>query len=472
MNALSHRLLLIEPPFYRLFDPDYSLCRFPLGLAYLAATAGETGWEAKAYNADFTGPGRPFSVRHLAGAGHRRYLAQLTDPQAAVWREVERVIAEQAPAVVGLSLKAANLASGRRVAAIVKRLSPKTLVLAGGPHPSAAPEQVLADPNFDLCVLGEGEQTLVDLLRGLEKGDDLGAVPGVAARRGAGVVRSARRPLLTDLDRLPNLGQWTARVLIDHDRYPTRALGHVMATRGCPQLCTYCGSHQLWGRRPRFRSPERVTAELAQLRAAGVERIHFDDDTFGVTSDYLRRLCSALEKDLPGLAFSCETHVRLIDQANLEFMRRAGCHTIQLGVESGSDRILEQVRKGFTRAQALAACRLVKSHGLRLEVFLMAGFPQETEASLRQTVDLAQALDCDKIIFSRFTPHPGTEAHRQCLNRGLVAPDQDFSLHHHQSPCNQYSPDIAPARFEELCSELAELADRRRELSLAEPGLT
>ena len=463
MSPRSRRLLLIEPPFYRLFDENYSLCRYPLALAYLAAVATtEAGWQARTYNADFAGGGRPFSVRHLSGAGHRRYLACLADPDAEIWREVETVLREQAPSVVGISLKSACLASGRRVAGIAKRLDSDTLVVAGGPHPTVAPEQVLADPNFDLCVIGEGEQTLVELLRCLDAGGRAVEVPGVAARVKGAVERAAPRPLLADLDPLPRPMEWVPRTLLNHDHYPAKALGRLMATRGCPQLCTYCASNRLWGRRPRFRSPGQVVAELQQLRAAGVERVHFEDDTFGVTPDYLQRLCAAIAQGLPGLGWSCETHVRLINEANLASMQRAGCHTIQMGIESGSDRILRAVRKGFTIARALEACRLVKRHGMRLEVFIMAGFPQETEESLRETMAVVRDLDCDKVIYSLFTPHPGTEAHQLCLSLGLVRPDQDFSLNHHQSPRNHFSPAIAPARFRELASEMEDLVERRR----------
>ncbi|MFH1057517.1 MAG: radical SAM protein [Pseudomonadota bacterium] len=467
MKPRDRRLLLIEPPFYRLFDPAYSLCRYPLGLAYLAAAATAAGWQARAYNADFAGPGLPFSVRHLAGEGHQRYLACLADPIAAIWSEVEAVLRREAPAVVGLSLKSTCLASGRLVAALAKRLDPGVLVVAGGPHPSARPEQVLADPNFDLCVIGEGEQTLTDLLTCLDAGGEAAAVPGVAARVAGKIVRAAPRPLLADLDRLPDPIPGMAQTLIDYDCYPAKALGHLMATRGCPQRCTYCGSHSLWGRRPRFRSPERVVDQLSALRAAGVERVHFDDDTFGVTPAYLRRLCAAMARDLPGLGFSCETHVRLIDPANLDSLQQAGCHTIQLGVESGSDAILQAVRKGFSVAQAREACRLVKRQGLRLEVFIMAGFSQETEASLRETMALVADLDCDKVIYSLFTPHPGSEAHDLCRSLGLIAPDQDFSLHHHQSPQNYYAPAIAPERFRDLAAEMEALVDKRRQRASA-----
>ncbi len=456
----SRRVLLIEPPFYRLFDEHYSLCRYPLSLAYLAASvAAHTDWQVRCYNSDFAGVGLPFSVRHLSGAGHRRYLACLADPGASIWREVEGVLREQAPAVVGISLKSATLAAGRMLARIAKRLNPDCLVLAGGPHPTAAPQQVLAGDDFDLCVVGEGEHTLVELLRRLQKGEDVSGVPGVAAK-GRPITP---RQLAADLDELPRPGDWARTVLLDHERYPAKALGHLMATRGCPQRCTYCGSHNIWGRRPRYRSPGHVVSELLAMQAAVTERVHFDDDTFGIEPGYLRGLCRAIADSCPGLGWSCETHVRLITEPNLESMQRAGCQTIQLGIESGSERILRSVRKGFGVADAREACRMVKRRGMRLEVFIMAGFPQETEETLRETKALVQELECDKVIFSLFTPHPGTADHRICLERGLLPPGYDFSLHHHQSPGNYFSPGVAPALFRELVDELEQLVQTQRD---------
>jgi anaerobic magnesium-protoporphyrin IX monomethyl ester cyclase len=464
VTALPRRLLLIEPPFYRLFDEGYSLCRYPLSLAYLAAAAATgTDWKVKCYNADFAGEGRPFSVRHLSGKGHQRYMTCLADPRASIWQEAEEVLREQAPGVVGLSLKSASLASGRIVARIAKRLDPKCLVVAGGPHPTVAPDQILADGNFDLCVLGEGERTLVELLCRLAEGQDVRDVPGVAARGR----RAAPRELMANLDDLPRPGDWAPVALLDHGRYPAKALGHLMATRGCPQQCTYCASHTLWSRRPRFRSPADVVAELRGFQAQGIDRVHFDDDTFGIKPAYLREVCQAMVQGCPGLGWSCETHARLISEVNLASMKRAGCHTIQLGIESGSERILKAVRKGFSIGQALEACRLIKRRGLRLEVFIMAGFPQETEESLRETMNLVRELDCDKVIFSLFTPHPGTADHKLCLSQGLLPPDYDFSQHHHQSPGNYFSPDIGPARFRELVTELEDLVQARRDQAQA-----
>lgn len=470
MKIRPRRLLLMEPPFYRLFHAGYSLCRYPLSLGYLAAAAASgTDWEVRCYNADFAGEGKPFSVTYLSGPGHQRYLACLADPTAGIWREVEDVLRDQAPQVLGLSLKSAGLAAGKIVARMAKRLNPEVLVVAGGPHPTTAPGQILADENFDLCVLGEGEDTLVELLRTLDKGGDIGRVPGVAARRGGGIQMAAPRGLLDDLDRLPQPGDWISRVLLDHQRYPAKALGHIMATRGCPQLCTYCGSHLLWGRRPRYRSARAVALELRNLQAAGIDQVHFDDDTFGVESGYLQRLCHAMTQDRPGPSWSCETHVRLINEANLDSMKRAGCRTIQLGIESGSDRILKAVRKGFTIERALGACRLIKSRGLRLEVFIMAGFPQETEETFGETMSVVRDIECDKVIFSLFTPYPGTEAHRLCGSLGLLSPGHDSGAHHHQSPENYYSPAIAPERFRDLVMEMEELVQQRRDAAAPRP---
>jgi radical SAM superfamily enzyme YgiQ (UPF0313 family) len=138
-------------------------------------------------------------------------------------------------------------------------------------------------------------------------------------------------------------------------------------------------------------------------------------------------------------------------------MARAGFTTVQLGLESGDDAMLRRIGKGFTVKQAVEAARLVKSAGLRLEAFIMAGFPDETEGSLGATRRLMETLDADKLIYSIFTPYPGTPLFEECRRLGLIGRGYDYSLHSHQSPENGFCPKIGKERFRSLASELESL---------------
>ena len=118
----------------------------------------------------------------------------------------------------------------------------------------------------------------------------------------------------------------------------------------------------------------------------GLRSVRFDDDTFGVNRAYIADLCGALSKHCPGLKWSCELHVKLVDDETVSLMKSAGCYLVEVGIESGNNKILAAMRKNITIEEALAACRLVKKHGLQLLAFFMVGFPQETEDTLRDTM--------------------------------------------------------------------------------------
>jgi radical SAM superfamily enzyme YgiQ (UPF0313 family) len=449
------KLLLIEPPFYRLFKDTYALVKYPLSLGYLAAAVKtKTRWEVRVYNADFAPTSDPFEVTYFKDRGFRQYLNSLHDISGNIWREIREVVSSFEPTVVGISAKSANFASAVQVAHIVKAVSPRIRVVVGGPHPTTVREAVLDAASIDMAVMGEGEETLVELLSAIETGKEIGGVRGLIYRDGAQPVATPSRPFMTDLDSLPFPHAFAREVLQDFADYPPRAFSGIFSTRGCPFNCLFCGSKNIWGRKTRFRSPENVAAEMLRLREMGVEHIHFEDDTFGVTPAYLRAICEAIRRQCPGISWSCELHVRLVSEENIALMKAAGCRMIQLGFESGNDEILKTIRKGFTVSEALRACRIIDHQGVQLQTFFMGGFPQETGESLTDTLRVIESLSCHKVIYSIFTPYPGTEAFDLCLKMGLIPDGYDPSLYNHQSPRNLFCQALSAESFLEISSRI------------------
>lgn len=459
----SRRILLIEPPFYRLFKNTYSLDRLPLGLAYLAGVAvRDAGWHVRVWNADFQSSSEPWRLSYLAGDGFRRYRERLDNPEDSIWRQARVVLESYGPGVVGISAKSQTFASAARLAEVAKRVLPRATVLVGGPHPSMVREKVLQCPHIDAACFGEGEGTLRDVLAALDAGRPLAGIAGLIWRDDAGqAVVGPDRPLIEDLDALPYPHDHAADVLQDHREYPPSAFGYVFSARGCPYDCLFCGSRNVWSRRVRFRSPDDVVEEVRSLAAQGLLLVHFDDDTFGVRRERVLELARALHEGCPQVRWSCEMHVNLVDADLMAAMRECGCHSIQLGIESGSDEILASVRKSFTLDKALAACRSVRKAGIDLVTFFMVGFPQETEATLAETARAIHACKCDTAVLSIFTPYPGTEAFEQCRQAGLVDEDFDVALYNHHSPVNCFTPYIEPKRFGQLAGKLQRMVDRK-----------
>jgi hypothetical protein len=160
---MKHKILLIEPPFYRLFKDTYSLCRYPLSLGYISVMIRKfTNWNAMVYNADFNtnGIAEEWRMSHFSGPGFYRYLSILNDRTSLIWKEIETVIADYNPDVVGISAKTQNFASAKILANITKTINKKAVVIIGGIHPTLVGSEVLECPDIDICVKGEAEQTI------------------------------------------------------------------------------------------------------------------------------------------------------------------------------------------------------------------------------------------------------------------------------------------------------------------------
>jgi radical SAM superfamily enzyme YgiQ (UPF0313 family) len=465
------RLLLIEPPFRRLYHPEASLNKLPLSLGYLAGAvrSRRPDWEVRIYNADFAPQDVPLDYQYFAGPGYERFRRTLNDPGAPIWKEIENTIARFRPAVVGITTKSQNYLSACLIAKIVKSLDPDIPVVIGGPHPSLAGTEVLREPAIDMAAMGEGEETLVEILEAVQGRRSLSSITGLVYRDGGRAVANPPRPYLGDLDTLAFPITVAQTSLIDYEKYPPEAFKYIFGVRGCPYACTFCGSRYIWGRNVRFRSPQNIVAEMREIQKVGVNYIHFDDDTFGVRKSFIRDLCREIKDRGAGLSWSCEIHVRLVDDETIALMKSAGCRSILLGVESGNNEMLQRIGKNITIDDAFRAARIIKKHGIYLHAFFIVGFPQETQASLDDTIAAITSLPADVVVYSIFTPYFGTELFDWCKQQGIIPEDFNAALHNHQSPENYFCPNIPEDVFKRRIRELEKALDRinsRRKLRM------
>lgn len=460
------RILLIEPPYYRLFKDKYSLERYPLSLGYLAGTIrNKTNWNIMVYNADFFPQSEAVKNSYLASTGFEHYLHNLKNVSGKVWQEIKTTVSEYKPTVVGISSKSQNFVSACIVAKIIKELNKQIIVIVGGPHPSMVGSEVLNYPDIDVCVRGEGEKTIVELLNAIGAQTGYDTIQGILYRKDGQVIENAPRAYMSDLDSLCFPHEHAHEVLKDYDQYPLTAFRSIFAIRGCPYNCFFCGSHKVWSRKARFRSPEHVVREIKGLQKMGLKSVYFEDDTFGINKKYIYDLCNALITHCPELKWGCEIHVKLVDEKTISLMKKAGCYLIIVGIESGNNGILKEMRKNITIDEALSACKIIKKHGIDLAAFFMIGFPQETEATLDDTVKAMRKTKCDLLQYSIFTPYPATEAFQFCKEKGLIGGDYDVSLYNHQSPENCFCMNIAPERFRARASKIEKMVDRKNSLN-------
>ena len=462
MKQEQRRILLIEPPFYRLFRDTYSLERYPLSLGYLGGEIRKnTNWGVMVYNADFQPHAESVRVGYLTGIGFNNYINNLKDLSGKTWKEIELAIAEYRPDVVGISAKSQNFKSALIVAGLAKKFSNQTVVIMGGPHPSLIGSDLLQFPDIDIGVMGEGEITIAELLNAMEAQKELDGIRGIVYRRNGQVIKNPQRELLTNLDSLCFPHEYAPELLKDYNKYPKTAFGKIFAIRGCPYDCFFCGSRNIWSRKVRFRSPENVAKEIRSLQKMGLKFVHFDDDTFGVNAKYINDLCNALMQRCPGLKWSCEIPAQLVNERNISLMKAAGCYSIQMGIESGNNDILSLIRKNITIEEALDACDVINKRGIALQVFFIVGFIQDTEDTLRDTIAAIKMVKCDTITYSIFTPYPGTEAFALCKEKGLIGEDYDVSLYNHQSPVNNFCMNIPLEKFRMMVGMVEREIDKR-----------
>ena len=459
----NKRVMLIEPPFYRLYHDQYCLVKYPLGLGYLSgAVIKNTNWSVQTYNADFNVKKRVFDPEndYVSGEGFKRYLSTLKDYSLPIWKEVENSIKDYNPSVVGISAKTQNFVSASIVAKIAKEINSDIKVIVGGVHPTMNGSKVLDCKDIDFLSIGEGEKTIVEILHALEKNTELNSVKGIVFKDNGKIVNTKSQSYVENLDTLDFPLTNAPKVLRDFDKYPKEAFGYIFASRGCPYACTFCESKSMWTRKVRYRSPENIVAELKQMNEFGIKRANFDDDTFGVSKKNIKSINDLLHQELPNMTYTCETVVQLAKDENVvKDMKRGGCTATFVGIESGNNEILKKIKKTQTTKECIQAMQNLRKHGIESHAFIMVGFPDETEETFKQTMDFIPELKPDGVIFSIFTPYPGSDIYNECEDKGIIKDDFDLVLYNHQSPLNCFTKNISKERFYELRKKAFEFVD-------------
>ncbi len=455
--------MFIEPPFYRLYHDQYCLVKYPLALGYLSgAVIKNTDWSVQTYNADFNVEKKVFDTEneYVSGEGFKRYLSSLKDYSLPIWKEVKNSIENYNPGVIGISAKTQNFVSATIVAKIAKEINPEIKVIVGGVHSTMNGSKVLNCKDIDFLSIGEGENTIVELLRTLEKNKELNSVNGIVFRDNGKIINTKPRSYVENLNSLDFPLTNASKVLKDFDRYPKEAFGYIFASRGCPYACTFCESKSMWTRKVRYRSPENIVAELKQMHEFGINKVNFDDDTFGISKKNVKAINDLMHDELPNMTYTCETVVQLAKDENIvKDMKRGGCTATFVGIESGNNEILKKIKKTQTTDECIQAMKNLRKHGIESHAFIMVGFPDETEETFKQTMDFIPKLKPDNVIFSIFTPYPGSDIYNECKDKGIIKDEFDLTLYNHQSPLNCFTKNISKERFYELKKKAFKFVD-------------
>ncbi len=367
-----------------------------------------------------TGSTPPLGLLYIAAALRERLGAEVRVLDAMLESDPLKALASYlksfGPDIVGISALTAEAFLAHKAAATVKTTAPSLPVIMGGPHPSSDPEIVLSDANVDAAVIGEGEDTMTELVRLIlsegphwKKPDLLISVDGLAFRAEGKTVLSKPRAPIQDLDSLP-LPAWD---LIDYKKFWTgvsmatpgiRPYLTMFTSRGCPYKCIYC--HQLFGKSFRSRSPESVVEETARLMKMGARDIEILDDIANFNPRRFNRMLELmLEQNLhPALSFPNAIRADIMKEESVDLLKRVGTGEISVAIETASARLQKLSGKDLSLEKADHTIGLLADRRIFTRGFFMLGFPTETEEEMIATIRFAHASRLHLALF--FTPNP------------------------------------------------------------------
>jgi radical SAM superfamily enzyme YgiQ (UPF0313 family) len=386
-------LLLVYPPWAVSEERGNSLmnCLPPLGILSIAAFVESRGYRVGVLDV---------------------HAERLVDSEV-----VERVRAAR-PRVVGISVLTNMVVPAHYIARLCKQAVPDCMVICGGAHAEAMPEAMLANSAIDAVVRGDGEEATLEFVEGRRFRDVL----GVSYREtNARVAHNMPRPVRMDLDSYP----MPAYHLVDFSKY-FPAVGtyrnlpamNALMTRGCPGKCTFCNSAFTT---LRSHSAAKMVEQIKHLRYRhGVRQIQFYDDTFTVAKQTVIEFCRLMIADKVDVTWIAFIRGDCFSRDVADLMKKAGCHQVLVGIESGDDRIMRNIGKPIDKKRYKEAVRIAHEFGIEVRGSFILGNVGETWETMQASVDFAKDLDLDLFQLNISTPYPGTQLYEYAVKTGTL----------------------------------------------------
>lgn len=348
----------------------------------------------------------------LKKAGHNTELYQTSGFHH---HEIDKVIDRFKPEVLAFSFTSDHAQLAKLYARYLTKY--KIFSIAGGVHPTMAPEDVV--DHFDCLCIGEGEQAILDIVNETNP-DKIGNLMRKVDGR---VIKNAMIPLIENLDDLP----FSDRQLFNYQNALNQDhRADFMVGRGCPYRCTYCINNQLIniapGRYVRLRSVSNVLEEIKEVLAdyEHIESICFQDDTFAFKLSWLEEFCRRYKNEI-GLPFVCNLRADRADEKIVSILADAGCQEVRIGVEQGNEELRRTVmQRKMSNGQIIKSFHLFHDAGIKTFAYNMIGIPGETEETIKETIALNRLIQPDKMHVSIFRPYPGTALFAQCIREGYI----------------------------------------------------
>ena len=475
------KILLVNPPFYRLLGSHYNANS--LGIAYIASYLNKRGHDAWLYNADFVSDENYGNLKKLF-QNFKNYKNYFKDVENPLWHEVKDKILSFKPDWVGYTSYTANITAIKIISEKIRLANPDIKQIVGGVHATLDKNILNSLTSVDYSVQREGEEAMLALV----ENKDPKVIPGVVSRGKTSLINNGIAPVIQNIDDLPFPERdkfWG----IKEEEKKHVDVSYICTIRGCPYKCTYCASPFHWDRKTtRLRSPESVIEEMIHLKknywnaakfdyaaSANISDkeslkikdntiVYFVDDVFTVNKKRVKKLLRMIIDQKLEMKWKCEARADHLDDEICELMAEAGCERVKIGFESGSNKILKQIQKLETREEMLVGANMLKKAGVPFSCYLMTGFPGETDEDVKQTIDFAKKVEADYYSLSVLAPYYGTELYDQLIKNGHALDKQPWEYFFHQSPNLMVNDKISTKVLQEYLalSELNKNDKKRR----------
>jgi radical SAM superfamily enzyme YgiQ (UPF0313 family) len=381
-------------------------------------------------------PGLGYIAAVLQTSG---YEVKLMDGYFMDWQQIEKTIRDFAPDILGAGCMTIGRSNARQLVQLAKKIKPSLITIMGGPHPTHCYEQVLKDWPIDFIVMGEGEETIIDLVQTIEKKSrDFKSVKGIAFTKNGEVIKTEPRPIIKELDkiRFPLYEQY------NWDLYPkppftsfkdVRFKGkdlselrysHMITSRGCPYDCQFCSATKFWGKRWRFRSADNILDEMELLyHKYKVRYFDFCDDAFSINKKRIIEICKGILDRKLEIMFDCCTRADYVDREMSKWLYNAGCLYVAIGVESGSEVILNNINKKVSLDKIKEAFYILESEKLKTMPLIMVGNPGECKETINETIKFLKEIKAHSASVVVAIILPGTDLFKHAESLGFISED-------------------------------------------------
>ncbi|MBM3253799.1 MAG: radical SAM protein [Candidatus Omnitrophica bacterium] len=336
----------------------------------------------------------------------------------------------------------------------LKTANPNLKTVVFGSHPTFLPHSALSNEGVDIIIRREPEYVIRDLIREIKKGDYFWKqVRGIGYRNGQEYIVNDYYPFIENLDELPYLDTSFLPKRVDYFNPIVKRTPYITisTSRGCPGRCTFCTAPLFDGMRIRYQSGDYVLGQIEEFLKNGFKEIYFRDDTFLVDKDRDIEICKGIIDKGYDITWICNVRIGMVNKEMMELIKKAGCHLIKTGVESGVQEILDNVKKGIKIEQTRNVFKWAKEVGINTHAHVMLGMPGETKETLKRTVNFVLELEPTTATFGICTPYPGTPLFEEVAKLSPELKDgtsADFSKLHTVGLFNEYYTDLNKQELE------------------------